>query len=107
MRVDVLHIDECPNWEQLGGLVEELLPALGAVDVHPRFVLISTPEEAAAVPFAGSPTLLIDGVDAYPGATRTTALACRVYREGKRMVPLPSRESVRRVLEKAIAARPA
>lgn len=107
MKIDVLHIDECPNWQQLGTVIEDLLSELGAADVHPRFILISTPKEAAAVPFAGSPTILIDGVDAYPEAVPTTALACRVYREGQRMVGLPSRESLRRVLEDALRPRPA
>jgi hypothetical protein len=103
MKIDVLHIDECPNWERAGTVIEEILSELGASDVRPNFVLIRTPEEAAAVPFAGSPTILIDGVDPFPGGFRTTDLACRVYRDGQRMAGLPSHESLRRVLVTALA----
>lgn len=102
MKIDVLHIEECPNWEQLGTILDGLLSGLGAVDMHPRFVLIRTREEAAAVPFAGSPTILIDGIDPYADATPTTELACRVYRDGRHMVGLPTRESLRRVLGEAL-----
>lgn len=103
MKVEILHIEECSNWERAGTVIEEVLSDLGATDVSPKFVLIRTPEEAEAVPFAGSPTILIDGVDPFPGGFRTTDLACRIYRDGQRMAGVPSRESLRQVLADALA----
>jgi hypothetical protein len=40
---------------------------------------VTSPGEAATAGFAGSPTLLVDGHDLFPGTALTTQLACRVY----------------------------
>ena len=95
MRIEILHIDECPNWQAAGRLVSEVLAELDLTWVAPEFVLIRTPDEAAAAAFAGSPTLLIDGVDVVPGTPPAPDLACRVYTTGHRLSGLPSRDSVR------------
>jgi hypothetical protein len=95
MRVDVLHIEDCPNWVATGGLIVEVLHDLRVIGVAPRFTVIRTAVDAARVPFAGSPTVLIDGVDIIAGATPTTDLACRVYRDGERPAGIPARDTVR------------
>lgn len=69
MKIEVQHIDECPNWGDVGKVVAEVLDELGITEVSMTFTLIHTPEDAAAHQFAGSPTILIDGVDAVPGQT--------------------------------------
>ncbi|WP_448811826.1 hypothetical protein [Agromyces bauzanensis] len=98
MEIEILHIDDCPNWRKAGRLVTQALEELGAGDVPVRFTLLSTPEQAAAVPFAGSPTILVDGVDAFPSEGATAELACRVFRVDGRFVGTPSLSDVRRVL---------
>ena len=80
MRVEILHIDECPNWVEAGSRVEAALAELGRGDVEVTYRLLTDSVQAAAVPFAGSPTILLDGVDAFPSDGRTSDLACRVYR---------------------------
>ena len=80
MEIEILHIDDCPNWQEAGARVRQALQELGAPEVPVTFTLLSTVEEAAARPFAGSPTVLIDGVDAFPSDGATADLACRVYR---------------------------
>ncbi|MDV6271723.1 alkylmercury lyase [Rhodococcus globerulus] len=72
--------------------MDEALADIGLVDVAVTYRLLTTSDEAAAVPFAGSPTILIDGVDAFPNADRVTELACRVYRteEGAKGYPTVS-----------------
>lgn len=95
MRIDVLHIEDCPNWERAGRLLDDVLRELGIADVSVRFALIRTVADTARHPFAGSPTVLIDGVDVIPGATPTTDLACRVYWDGERPAGIPSRDTVR------------
>ncbi|TYQ06164.1 UNVERIFIED_ORG: hypothetical protein FNL38_102296 [Nocardia globerula] len=55
--------------------MDEALADSGLVDVAVTYRLLTTSDEAAAVPFAGSPTILIDGVDALPDADRVTELA--------------------------------
>ena len=79
MDIEILYVDQCPNSDEAGVRVKEALAEVGLVDVAVSYRLLATDDEAAAVPFAGSPTILIDGVDAFPGADRVTDLACRVY----------------------------
>ncbi|MGC0363266.1 hypothetical protein ABH922_001250 [Rhodococcus sp. 27YEA15] len=80
MDIEILYVDECPNAEGAGARVSEALAAVGPIDATVSYRLLSTSDEAAAVSFAGSPTILIDGVDAFPDTGRITDLACRVYR---------------------------
>ena len=90
MRVDILHIDECPNWVEAGTRVEAALVELGRGDVEVTYRLLTDSAQAAAVPFAGSPTILLDGVDAFPSGGRTSDLACRVYRTDNGFAGVPT-----------------
>lgn len=103
MEIEILHIDACPNWRRAGELVLRVLGELDAEHVPVTFTLISTPEEAAAVPFAGSPTILVDGVDAFPSDGATAELACRVYRADGRLAGMPSLSDLRTVLTERLA----
>lgn len=79
MTVTVLYFDGCPNWELARARAEEALRLVGAsepVELH----RIETFEEAERVGFAGSPTILIDGEDRFPGGGQA-AMACRLYGE--------------------------
>jgi hypothetical protein len=90
MRVEILHIDECPNWVEAGTRVEVALAELGRGDVEVSYRLLTDSVQAAAVPFAGSPTILLDGVDAFPTDGRTSDLACRIYRTDTGFAGMPS-----------------
>lgn len=79
MRVEILHIPGCPNSAEAGARVRAALDETGHPGGEILFRLLRSVEEAAAVSFAGSPTILLDGVDAFPGSGRTADLACRVY----------------------------
>ena len=105
MEVEILHIDACPNRREAGRLVAAALAELDAGHVPVRFTLISTPEEAAAVPFAGSPTILVDGVDAFPSDAATGALACRIYRTDGRLSGTPSLRAIREALAARLTGR--
>ena len=98
MKIQVLHIADCPNWESLAPVLAELIQELGLSNLTPTFTLIRTPEDAAKYRFAGSPTILIDGNDIVPGAEPTTDLACRVYHDWSRMVGSPTKASLREAL---------
>lgn len=56
MNITLLHIEECPNWEQTGLQLRAALGATEQGDDQVEFVLLKTPEEAEQYPFAGSPT---------------------------------------------------
>jgi hypothetical protein len=80
VNIEILHIDDCPNWEEAGRRVRAALDASNIRDAGITYRLLPTREEAAQVPFAGSPTILLDGVEAFPTDGRTSDLACRIYR---------------------------
>ena len=78
MRLEILTIPECPN----GALAEErtraALARIGEDTGDVRVRELASDAEAAAALFSGSPTILRDGIDLFPGA-RAATLACRVY----------------------------
>lgn len=55
MNITLLHIEECPNWEQAGVQLRAALDATDHGDDQVEFALLKTPEEAEQYPFAGSP----------------------------------------------------
>ncbi|MDL9981517.1 hypothetical protein [Microbacterium candidum] len=101
MKVEILHIDECPSWVEAGARTRRALDALGLEGIEVEYALIRTEEDAAALPFAGSPTIVVDGEDLFPSDGRTTDLACRVYVTETGLAGLPSQTQ----LDAALAAR--
>ncbi|MEU4291746.1 alkylmercury lyase family protein [Kribbella sp. NPDC026596] len=94
MRLEVLHLPDCPN---LSPLLERL--AL-VTDLPVATRVIESDADAARFGMAGSPTLLIDGVDPFgePGECEC-GLSCRLYRDDEgRIVPAPSVEQLRAAL---------
>lgn len=99
MKTEVVHIEDCQNWEEAGRRLRVALDTVGAREVTVGYRLLTTGDEAAAVWFAGSPTILIDGQDAFPTEGRTTDLACRVYYTDGRTSPLPTLEQLTQVVQ--------
>jgi len=90
MRIEILHIDECPNWVEAGTRVETALTEIGYEGAALTYRLLSSSSDAAKVEFAGSPTILLDGVDAFPTDGRTSDLACRIYRTDSGFAGVPT-----------------
>lgn len=88
MRVEILYFDGCPNWQEVGARVDAA--AAGLVDVEITYRRVTTDKEAAALPFAGSPTILLDGTDAFDDALPVTELACRLYQTDAGLMGLPT-----------------
>jgi Alkylmercury lyase len=91
MRLEVLHVPDCPN---LPTMLERLarvtdLPVVSRV--------IETEADAAQFGMAGSPTLLVDGVDPFAvSGDCGCGVACRLYRDDDgRIAPAPSVEQLR------------
>lgn len=101
MRVQVLHVRECPNLAVMLQRLDEVLGDRETVTTH----LIETDDQAAALGMAGSPTLLLGGVDPFEGREQHPGLACRIYRdEDGRIIAVPSLTQLRTVLRAAHAA---
>ncbi|HEX4518183.1 MAG TPA: hypothetical protein VH063_01250 [Gaiellaceae bacterium] len=99
-KIELLYWDGCPSYPEALDLLERVLAEQGVaaeVEVHE----VHSHEEAEALHFPGSPTILVDGRDVdQEGADGQPSLSCRIYRlPDGRVSPVPSREQ----LEKAIA----
>ena len=77
MRVQVLHVADCPN--ALARLDRLAQVFAGRADVHVDTRLVKDGEEAARLGMTGSPTLLVDGVDPFGRADQPASLSCRLY----------------------------
>ncbi len=99
MHIQFLWWDECPShpeaWQRLQDVLAEL-----EVDAQVERIHVSSDEDAERYGFPGSPTILVDGADIDPGASRLPSrLTCRLYyQENGRPSPLPSRAMIRRAV---------
>lgn len=80
MTVSLLYVDGCPNWRVADERLREALAAVGRAATEVEYVQVSTPQEAEAISFHGSPTVLVDGLDPFADAHTPVGLACRLYR---------------------------
>ena len=110
MKFQLLHIDGCPNTEVADARLRAALTAVAGAEggAHKTSceierVRLTTGAEAATVPFFGSPTVLLDGVDLFPGAARTAELACRVYVTSAGLEGAPGQSEIEVVIRAAIA----
>jgi hypothetical protein len=79
MRIELLHIDDCPNTARALERVEAALAALGRDDVAVHLRLIKSAADTVRTGFAGSPTITADGADIFPAGSPSSDLACRIY----------------------------
>jgi len=99
MDVTLLYFEDCPNWL----VAKEHLDAL--LSEHPEMSItrhiVDTPEEAERTQFRGSPSILIDGVDAFASADDPVGLSCRMYQTPDGPAGSPTIEQLRHVLGQA------
>jgi LmbE family N-acetylglucosaminyl deacetylase len=92
----------CPSWEQAIELVRAEMQQAGLDPMSLRLREVRDEEEAEALDFAGSPTVLVDGRDIEDPGDQPRGLTCRVYRlRDGRVSPLPDRAGVREALIEA------
>lgn len=77
MDVELQYFEDCPNWHTAGARLAQIAAEQPTLTVRHR--IVATPEEAEAIGFRGSPTILIDGHDAFAAGDEATGLACRIY----------------------------
>jgi hypothetical protein len=79
MDVELQYLDGCPHWRAADRVLRAALERGGHRDVAVRYVQVGTPEQAEALGFRGSPTLLVDGRDLFDDPATTVGLSCRLY----------------------------
>ena len=90
MTVTLLFLPDCPNWRLADERLREALALAGRDDVRVEHRLVATAEQAAAVGFRGSPTVLVDGRDPFAEPDSPIGLSCRVYRSGNGLAGSPT-----------------
>lgn len=98
MRLQVLHIEDCPNGQLALDHTRAAAQAEGLSPDAIEFVRVESREQAAAVGFAGSPTITADGLDLFPDGARTADLACRVYASSEGLAGAPAVADIARAL---------
>jgi hypothetical protein len=78
VRIDILHVTDCPNLDRARMNVRAALDATG-LTATVRAVEIATAEAAVEAGMHGSPTILIDGVDAFAATDDVASMSCRLY----------------------------
>jgi hypothetical protein len=103
--VELLYWDGCPSHDEALADLCEVLRELGREDepVHKRS--IDTDEQALKEKFPGSPTIRVDGVDAFPSSEGDPiGLTCRVYRlRDGRYSPTPDRGDLREAVKRLLS----
>jgi hypothetical protein len=89
VRIAIVHVPGCPNVDRLRARLRDALAGLG-VEASVRQVEVDTGDAAARAGLAGSPTILIDGRDPFPGESDAGSLSCRLYRTGDDVDGAPS-----------------
>lgn len=77
MDVTLLYFDDCPNWK----VADERLAVVTArrPDITVNHQRVSTLDEAERVGFLGSPSIHVDGVDAFAQPGAQVSLSCRRF----------------------------
>jgi hypothetical protein len=99
MRIELLHIDECPHSTKAQERLEAGLTVLGRSDIPVHTRLLTSASEIPNTGFAGSPTITVDGVDIFPTDAVADDLACRVYATPDGLAGLPTLEQITSALK--------
>ena len=101
--VEVLHVQDCPNYPGTLALMRRVLAELG-IDADVRTTLIIDQTAAEEARFAGSPTVRVDGRDVEPGSEPPSEISvgCRLYRLEHRLAGQPTEAWVREGLLRAV-----
>ncbi len=102
MHVELLWWQGCPSHPKA---LADLRAALSDLGLDPRTVEVrevKSEADAHRERFVGSPTIRLDGVDAFPTDQEPYGLTCRVYhRRDGRISPTPDPADLREALARA------
>jgi hypothetical protein len=97
MRIEVLYVPGCPNFQPAVERLEKVLVA-ESLRVDIKTVPVNSDSEAKALQFPGSPTIRINDNDVEPSEMKAPGLACRLYANH---TGVPSEETLRVALSRA------
>ncbi|MFG2876421.1 alkylmercury lyase family protein [Streptomyces sp. NPDC048337] len=96
MRITILAVPDCPN---LPLIQERITAALDGRPARLETIEVGEEDEAARLGMAGSPTILLDGVDPFARPGALPSVSCRLYRDPDgRAEGAPTVRALRRAL---------
>lgn len=97
MRLQILHVPDCPGAELLENRLAPLLAAHPDIEVTRQ--VVASQADAERLGMTGSPTLLADGTDPFARPGQQPSVSCRLYPdEHGRQGPAPSPDRLRQAL---------
>ena len=99
MVITLLYFEDCPNWKVADKRLAAL--AIERPDIRVRRHLVDTVAEAERTRFHGSPSIQVDGVDAFAEPGTEVGLSCRRYLTPDGYEGAPTLEQLRAVLADA------
>jgi hypothetical protein len=97
MKIEVLYVPGCPNYEPAVERMKKVLAA-ESLQVDVEGIPVNTDAEVRALLFPGSPTIRINGDDVEPDQMNELGLTCRLYAN---RTGVPSEEMLRLALSRA------
>ena len=104
MRVQLLYFDDCPNWRQTEQRLRQALQLVGRDHVLVERIRVSTPDQAQAIGFLGSPTVRINGADPFAEPGARVGLTCRLFRTSAGLAGAPTVEQLIEAVQTAEAS---
>ena len=100
MIIELLYFDGCPSWQEGLAVLQAVLKEEG-LPQEIKMVEITSPEQAQAERFLGSPSFRVNGADLWPELRERYMLSCRTYAtpDGLKGAPTPA------MLRERLAAR--
>ena len=93
------YFDGCPNWTIAAERLAVIAAERPGVIVNRQ--LIESVEDAEAISFRGSPSVLVDGRDLFPDPSASVGLACRIYATPDGFAGAPTLEQLREAIAAA------
>ena len=100
--IEVLYIEDCPQWQAALRLARSAARKAGAGEVDVFATEVRSKAQALRLGFAGSPTILVGGRDPFPG-TPTTEPACRIFQTPHGLAALPDGDQLAQAIRLASA----
>jgi hypothetical protein len=97
VEISLRYFIGCPNWRVADTRLREAISRSGR-DIAVVHEIVDTPDAAERLGFRGSPTIVIDGHDAFPDQAGPIGLTCRIYRTQDGPQGAPSIDQLTEVL---------
>jgi hypothetical protein len=101
VTAEVLVVEDCPSHAGAERAFRAALEGAGLREIAVRTVVVTSPEHAAEVGFAGSPSFHLNGRDLFPAAPTgdgappdMASLSCRLYGTAAGLAGLPGQDAL-------------